>query len=247
MNRKRIICILFVLLISCLCSFYSALSLNIGLETSEMTEEDQKTFISSINLSVVNEENSKKAFSCFDVNDSGMIALGQESKGRKYVSIYNSDGEFLYGYSFTAGQSFNISWDGSNVLICFDRSDVVISVDPQGSIVELRRIEDTYENDIYRLNVLKATSKTANGKEYVSRKNIGPLGLVTSSRAVVSENLPDGQEKIVYDATGQLLADTLLGFIIFAAFFVFVIICVVRLCKRTMKNYRAAQNSSKAN
>ena len=87
MNRKRIICILFVLLISCLCSFYSALSLNIGLETSEMIEEDQKTFISSINLSVVNEENSKKAFSCFDVNDSGMIALGQESKGRKYVSI----------------------------------------------------------------------------------------------------------------------------------------------------------------
>ena len=104
----------------------------------------------------------------------------------------------------------------------------------------------SYENDIYRINVLKATFKTVNGKEYVSRKNIGPLGLVTSSRAVVSEILSDGQEKIVYDATGQLLADTLLGFIIFAVFFAIVIICVARLCKRTMKNYRAAQNSNKA-
>ena len=65
----------------------SALEMKIGFTTDNMDLEEQKRFLSNINLSLITEEPSKNAITCFDVNDSGLIAIG--SKNKISIGIYN--------------------------------------------------------------------------------------------------------------------------------------------------------------
>ena len=97
-----------------------AKAMNTGFTTEELSEEQKSLLIEATNLSLLQTEPQKRSIRCFDVNEEGMIAIGQDSSPEENAEIlvYNSHGEFLYGYVFYRGGSdFVVEWDHKNINI----------------------------------------------------------------------------------------------------------------------------------
>ena len=79
-----------------------------GLITDHLSEEERKTFLSNVDFSLLEEEPTKKAIECFDISNSGMIAIGQKGSDNKVVCIYSQDGTFVYGYTFPCSGAYAV-------------------------------------------------------------------------------------------------------------------------------------------
>ena len=76
--------------------------------------------------------------SCFDVSESGLVAVGSATYGNQYIYVYDATGKFQYGQAFNNPGSYGLQWDGSDLIIYFVRSDIAALVDSEGNIKELK-------------------------------------------------------------------------------------------------------------
>lgn len=142
-----------------------------GFSTSELPDSNQKKIEENINLKPISQMNANYKVDCFDVSDSGQIAVGVSSGGNKYVYVFDSDGQFDRGYSFTCDGMFLLGWNSDNVLIYLVRGNYEISINDQGLVSEVRKIEGTTENDAYWRKIMNAKTKTVGEKEYLLKNN----------------------------------------------------------------------------
>lgn len=70
-----LVCIMFIF-----SATVSALPLDIGFSTTKLSAEERNRFLGSINFESTNKEPDWESISCFDVSDSGYIAIVGESK-----------------------------------------------------------------------------------------------------------------------------------------------------------------------
>lgn len=85
-------------------------------------------------------EPEKVGIRCFDVNEQRRIAVGQNVSNQNRICVYDEEGNFLYGYSFSDfANSFDIEWDNDNINVYMHRSRLIFSVDPQGNILEVKK------------------------------------------------------------------------------------------------------------
>lgn len=180
-------------------------AMNTGFSTKELSYDQENLFVSNIDLSLVDSEPPKSGVLCFDVNEQGLVAIGQVSSQRKEVCIYTSQGEFLYGYSFECSQNFGIEWDGQLINIYFIRSDVIVSVDAKGNIFDAKSIGNTIDNNKYA-NSLHSTKRTVGDSIYAVRNNMGILNLFTGSYSQVVLINSSGEETVLYDINSMQLA-----------------------------------------
>lgn len=202
------------------CGCISALAMNTGFSTGEMNSEEQQTFLSNIDLTLMSEEPQKSAFTCFDVSKSGQVAIGFANAQNKYISVYDANGKFQYGYVFNCNQSFGVQWDSADLIIYFVRSDAAASFDSNGTNVELRTIEDTADNNSYWNRCVFSKEKTIDTNRYTAKNNMGILNIFASSYSQLLKTDSDGNETIIYDAgTTQMLQTVLfiIAVLIFAA------------------------------
>ena len=73
-------------------------AMNTGFSTKELSEERRYSFAENVNISSLSKEPVHKSIQCFDVNEKGMVAIGQQDVYGTEVCVYNSSKEFLYGY-----------------------------------------------------------------------------------------------------------------------------------------------------
>ena len=84
-----LVCIMFIF-----SATVSALPLDIGFSTTKLSAEERNRFLGSINFESTNKEPDWESISCFDVSDSGYIAIVGESKnGHNSISVYDKDGK----------------------------------------------------------------------------------------------------------------------------------------------------------
>ena len=197
--------LLFVSSIGLFADFMGTKAMSTGFATEELSEETKSKFVSNIGLSHIITEPEKRAIQCFNVNEKGMIAICQESTHRDAVCIYSSQGAFLYGYSFECAQSFGVEWDDENVNIYFVRSDIIMSLDADGNILDIREIQNTIANDRYKNVILHTTQKTIGVTTYLIRNMMGPLNLIASSYSQVVLTNDTGTEQIIYDVNSDQL------------------------------------------
>lgn len=218
MNRKLICLFLsFIIAFACFTNVtIKAGAMNTGFSTEELSVEEQNTFVSNVEIELLTEEPEKRNILCFDVNNQGMIAIGQSGLRGKEVCIFNTSGEFLYGYTFNCNQSFGIEWDGKCINIYFVRSDVIISVDSNGDIIEAKEVQDTTDNNTHRNKLLYSTSRTVGDTTYQIRNNLGVFSWIKLFYSQVIGIGIDGEESIIYDVGSNpvLIMVILLGFII---------------------------------
>ncbi len=232
MKLKRIVFMLIVISIVFVNGGVTIFAMNTGFSTSEMSIEEQQTFLSNIKLSLLDSEPSKQAFSCFDVSDDGLIAIGSGTSEKKYISVYNASGEFQYGYVFYANQSFGVQWDDTNLIIYFVRSDVAAVFDSSGNSIELRMIDNTIDNNSYWNHSVFSEEKIHDEDKYIMKNNMGLFNIVatTYSQLIVTDS--DGNETIVYDVSKIQFFKTV---VIFIVVFVFVAIAVYLIILEFLK------------
>ena len=169
----------------------------------------------------------KKGVLCFDVNEQGMIAVGQKDSQGKEICIYTSQGEFLYGYRFNCTQSFCVEWDEQRVNIYFIRSDVIISLDSDGNILDIKSVQDTIDNNSYRNSLLYSTNRAVGSTTYLIRNDMGIFNCIASTFSQIVTIDATGTESIIYDVNSMQLTKIILTISFICAFALVVIAVVV--------------------
>ena len=241
MRTKGIILISFFALFACLFVKIDANAMNTGFSTEELSEEQKTTFLSNIGLSTIITEPNKKSILCFDANEHGMIAVGTKGSrnGRKEVYVYTTEGDFLYGYAFNCAQSFAVEWDEQLLNIFFVRSDIIISLDQNGNVLDIKSVQDTINNNSHTNLLLYSTERKVGNASYIMRNDMGPLNWLTFSYSQIVAVDSAGTENVIYDVNSMQLTKTIVG-IVFISIFVFIIILGIARefikAKRNKKN-----------
>lgn len=204
---------------------------NSNLSLSVMDVEEKNTIIENLSLALTDKTPGLKAIQCFDVNNNGAIALGHEIDGKtKAISIYDSNGNFKYGYIFYSTGSFGIEWNSDCLNIYILRGDLLVTVDKSGTIVDVAYVEDTKENDCYINNYIFATKKTVNGITYCIKNDMGILNYVSTSYSQLVK-ITSSEEVILYDVNNAQLAKTIVGVFMLVAFIGIAVFVLIKTCK----------------
>ena len=191
-----LVCIMFIF-----SATVSALPLDIGFSTTKLSAEERNRFLGSINFESTNKEPDWESISCFDVSDSGYIAIVGESKnGHNSISVYDKDGKFAYGYTLDCSGRFGVGWNGDNIAVYFVREDIAATFDRNANNITCDEILDTTANSSYWSNeVLYKTRRVKNGVRY-EMKNTGKVAsAISPSYAVFEMTEPDGTVHVIFD------------------------------------------------
>lgn len=170
-----------------------------------MSEEGKNKYLDSINILPITDEPEKKPFVCFDVNDDGMIAIGQDTLGtRKTICIYSKEGAFQYGYTFTSYGSFGVEWDGENLNIYFVRSSKIVLITPEGEVLDVVGVLETIENNSYMNYLLRSKNRTVGETEYSAGNDMGVLNVLASAYSQIGVKDDNGNENVIYDVNSML-------------------------------------------
>lgn len=180
-----------------------------GFSTEDLSEKDSRTFISNIDFAMLKEKPAERAIQCFDVSENGRIALGQDGTDGEVLCVYSSDGEFQYGYTFNCGQSFGVEWTGENINIFFVRSDVLMTVNREGEILDIAQVQNTIENNTYYNHYISATERRAGNTRYTIRNDMGILNVFATSYSQLIMTKSTGEEIILYDVNSVQFAKSL--------------------------------------
>lgn len=239
MKIKIVLYMLFIILIF-LCFCESILAMNTGFSTEDMYPNDQKIFLSNIDVCLLTEEPKKDAITCFDVNNDGSIVVGTKNAREKLALIYTSDGTFKYGYAFDCSGSFGVEWDDNNVLIYFVRSDVAALFDETGNVLELNKIQNTSDNNSYWNNFVYSTERTVNEDQYIMKNNMGLFNIFVPSYSQLIKVDADGNTTTIYDVSSAYKIKIVVIFIAVILFVAIVISGVVRqFIKLKMRSFQS--------
>ena len=209
--KKASRCLSVLLLVLFMTTLFPTVSaMNSGFSTQPLTDRETNLFISNIDLSLLTEEPSRNPIECFDVSTDQKIAIGQNDSNKKIVCVYSNNGVFQYGYKFNCSGSFGIEWDNQNLNIYFFRSDAIMSVAPDGAVLDVRMVENTINNNDYRNAFIHATQRSVGDKTYVIRNDMGVLNHLASSYSQLVASDSTG-ETILYDVGSAQLVRHLAG------------------------------------
>ena len=214
-----------------------ALAMETGFTTQEMERESQEHFLSNINLSLLDSPIEHEGISCFDVNEE-FIAVGFAHYSKRRVCVYTLDGVFQYGYSFECYGDFDLEWEQKNLIIHFVRGDIAASFDSNANCIEVRRIEDTFENNSYWNKQIRSTRKKVGNCQYRIRNDMGLLNITATSYSQLVKIEEDGTESILYDVNDECLAQTIFGLIVCVLFVAVALTCVITNMVKSQKKNR---------
>ena len=199
-------------------------AVNTGFQTNHLTSEEKNTFISNINILPIHKEPTKSTIQCFDVNNNHLIAIGQNASERKTICVYSNEGIFQYGYAFSCNGDFGIEWDEENLNIYFVRSDVIVSVAPNGEILDILAVQNTIDNNSYVNHFIHSTQRVIDDTEYVIENNPRIFDWVTASYSQVIVKDDTGTETTIYDASSVQIFNIIVTFFIVCGFIVATIV-----------------------
>lgn len=234
-KRIKILCSLVILSLVIVIGGINSYALTTGFSVDDISESEKENI--DIDISLVSEAPSDKSISRFDVNENGMIALGHKLSGMSnMISVYDSDGNFKYGYSFDSYGTFGVEWDGDYLNIYFVRSDLLVTVDCEANIIGIAKVQNTKENNDYGNYCLYGTERVVGDTKYTIRNRMGVLNFIKSSHSQLVKTSADGTEIILYDVnTIQLIKRLLIIFLMFALFGVAIYVIFIKPIRQNKK------------
>lgn len=207
-----------------------------GLITDCLSEKEKDTFLANVDISLLEEEPTKKAIECFDVSKSGMIAIGQKSSQNKVVCIYSQDGRFVCGYVFNCSGAYAVEWAENDLNIFFVRSDVIATVTTEGEILDVAKVQNTIENNTYLNDNFYTTERVLGDTVYKLRNDMGILNMVSTSYSQLVAVHSTGEETILYDVNANQL-------IYYSIVCIMVVVLILFITVVALASYRRKQHS----
>lgn len=146
----------------------------------------------SLEISVFYQEETPRTIKCFDVNSSGYYAIGYKNNT---IHVYNSLGEFQYGYHFHTDGTYGISLKENSILIYLGRNNIAVEVDSTGTCFNA---EEVYFSKEFTDTVLNRTQKQIGTSNYYVERDIG-IFIGDYSRLVMIDDT--GAKTVLYDVT----------------------------------------------
>jgi len=235
---SSVICLVFSCIILLHSSTLRASALNTGFSVTDVTEEKQEMIKGNLQLTLITSEPTKYPVACFDVREDGMLVIGSDSGiDKKTICIYDQ-GEFQYGYTFTSAGDFYVEWDGDLINLCTVRSGLVISIDANGQILQISKIEDTIANNSYWYDV-GANKKSVQGQTYAIQNDLGILNLFAINYSQLTSTDAIGQITVLYDARTIVFVQSLLTTVLVLVLVVAVVIGVTREFIKCRREYES--------
>lgn len=244
--KKRFLLVIAILLVFVLGSSITAFAMNTGFETESTSAGKVKELQADIRL--ITKEPKQETFSCFSVNENGMIAIAfRKMHDTIKVRVYDKNGNFQYGYNTDFQQGVDIEWDGNNLLLYLSRSSYAISVNEKGEVQEVRRILDTMDNNSYMYDLAKSQYDIDTDR-YTAKGPLGVVSELTESYSQIVVTDAEGKETVIYNASSNWIKSALIIILVIAAIGVVVLVGVIKMAKRisanSALNYDNAQNNN---
>lgn len=186
---------------------------NTGFSTESLPEDEMASFLENTNVSILDTEPERKPIDCFDVNENGLIAIGCSDSENRTICIYSNNGQFLFGYRFKCNGEFGVEFAESDLAIYFVRSAVAMTVNHTGEVAEIRKIQNTIENNAYWNNHVFSNSRKIGDTEYSLKNNFGIFNVFASSYSQLIVREANGEERILYDVNSSYFSRLLFMFI----------------------------------
>lgn len=209
-------------------------------QTEPCSKEDKENILKYTNITALKTKPEEKPIACFDVNKDGLIVLGLELSGQKEICVYNSDGEFQYGFRFNTSGDFSVMWKENNISLYLIRDAAEIIITPEGKVENIYTVLINSENNSYYNNVVEAKIRKINNTTYMLKNDLGFLNSFAStySQLIVKNN---NTEKIIYDVNSVHLERTKSIFIGVGTFFFIVVFSVIVNCIKLRKKSNSKQ------
>lgn len=224
-------------------STFPVYSMTNGFDVEPLTVTESKKIISSITFERFNVEPTNDSIECFDVNENGEIAIGSESHSSKIISIYSTDGVFLYALEFETEGGFGLEWQDNGLNVYFVRGAIGINIDPQGNILDVFAIKDTMENNSYWNNVVFSSTRNVNGTVYKIDNDLGIFNFVQSSYSRLVKISPNGEKIVLYDVGNSQLFYTLLWTGVILIGIVSIITIILKQWKKNLEDMKKQERT----
>lgn len=110
-----------------------------------------------LEIEMVEKENKSYEIQCFDVSETGNVAVGMSDD---IVNIYDVNNNFMCGYEINSRGVYALKWENDNLYIYFLRYNTAVLLSMQGNILNTYTIkEDENYNDMYDYAVRRNKSE----------------------------------------------------------------------------------------
>lgn len=199
---KRIFALLLIMLLGLGSSIGSSMATSSGFTTEELTPEEYLALSEQLVFTPTHTETTKRRFNSFDVGKNGSYILGFESDlvhDKEVIAIYNKDGEFDHELVFQTTGTFDLAWDGDDILVYFTRSSLVARIDQQGALLGAKRILNTGDNNSHWNHTLRSGRRIVGEDTYIAQGFPGAGNSAQwGSYYRLVKVLPDGTEVELY-------------------------------------------------
>jgi hypothetical protein len=167
-----------------------------GFETEEISGAEKEQLYETCDIAILPLEPTKRRIEQFDVYEDGSFAVVSRKWTTIYVSVYNENAEYQYGFSFTSYGSVAVELQSESILVYRVRSHTIVEVNSDGEIVDIVNVLDTHENNLYSNDLLHRDTVQTGDKTYRSEGK--SLNLFSGYARLVIED-DDGNEKVLYE------------------------------------------------
>lgn len=200
-----------VLLLLIMVSVVPVFAMNTGFSLENMSETEANAFLEKTDIQSLDMAPAKGNIISFNIGDDRIALAIEERNGynRKFLCIYNPDGQFLKGYSFNT-REFGMDFDGDVILIYFDNEDVAVSLSATGQVEEIYRIPYS-ENRQYWGQYVYARVRRNGDLEYRLQNGNSVIDNLSSpdyAQLIVTDSA--GNERILYDNSASRNANNIL-------------------------------------
>lgn len=226
---KKMLIALFILLFLLSEANTYAVAVNDEFVKDNIEINEQKKIISKLDITQIEKAPKKSNLICFAVSDVERIAVGSELISKKYVSVYDKSGVFLYGYEIKTDGKFGVGWNENYLIIFLVRDSVAITVNDHSEILSCKKpiepSDGSYWSDVF------ATQRNQNGNSYKMKNESKILSSIASSYSVLERTDTNGNTTLICDNSSEFAIRQITKIILVTLFLVAVILILFRRFK----------------
>ena len=148
-RRYLVLCVMLVIVL--LASTIEASAMNTGFLTEDMSEEDrngaQENNMGKVDM-LSSEPKFLLGFANYAISPSGCFAISGSYLTNNLIAVYDSDGNYLYGYSVNNPGSIAVSWVDDNIAVYLVRGNTIMTLDRDGTILSKETSDDSMYNQL---------------------------------------------------------------------------------------------------
>lgn len=154
-------------------------------------------FLTGIEFRSANKISEGQMIISFDISEQGKVALAIETPSETQIGVYDSRGNFVYGYSFIKGSAVVIFFEGERLAINWAKSGYIASFDDQGGCVRFEKDDGSRKNaDLFHNQRFRPHSGSVGSLKY---RTDGPW-FTWRCWLLAVEDI-NGNQTVIYDAS----------------------------------------------